>query len=92
MSQNGSQSARSQEGVGQGKHSFHPLIPTSASHWPNSTRSQRARVPVDAVHEGQHPRHTVWEKRVENRLGVGDGMYASRRGQNMHISIVDTAY
>lgn len=90
MSQKGSQSARAQKGFGQGKHSLYPLISTSVSHWLNSIRSQRSRELVDAVQEGQHPRHRVWEKRVENRLG---GMeYMLEEGDRICIFLVLTLH
>lgn len=61
--------------------SFCPLISTSASHWLNSMRSQRAREPINAVQEGQRASHRVWDGGWRIDMGVGDKGYMLEEGQ-----------
>lgn len=60
------------QGGGVQENSLILLLPSDlnrASPWLNSIRSQRAREPVEALREGQHPRSRAWERGVENRYG-----------------------
>lgn len=65
-----------QRGRQQGRHSdLALLLPPRlllGPHWPNPTRSQRARLPIDAICKGGSPWHTVglWQRIWQGRQRV----------------------